>query len=49
MKVVLLQGYGVIDLELSNITMNPVAVNMQCHSARRARVSITPHGVAYGF
>jgi fumarate hydratase subunit alpha/L(+)-tartrate dehydratase alpha subunit len=29
--------------------MNPVAVNMQCHSARRARASFTPAGVSYGF
>jgi len=26
-----------------------VAVNMQCHSARRARATFTPAGVAYGF
>jgi len=38
-----------VELAATHITMNPVAVNMQCHSARRARVSITPHGVAYGF
>ena len=25
--------------------MNPVAVNMQCHSARRARATFTPEGV----
>jgi fumarate hydratase subunit alpha/L(+)-tartrate dehydratase alpha subunit len=29
--------------------MNPVAVNMQCHSARRARATVTSEGVAYGF
>jgi len=29
--------------------MNPVAVNMQCHSARRASATFTPQGVAYGF
>jgi fumarate hydratase subunit alpha/L(+)-tartrate dehydratase alpha subunit len=29
--------------------MNPVAVNMQCHSARRARATWTPAGLAYGF
>ena len=38
-----------VELAATHITMNPVAVNMQCHSARRARVSITPQGVAYGF
>jgi len=26
-----------------------VAVNMQCHSARRARATFTPKGVEYGF
>jgi len=29
--------------------MNPVAVNMQCHSARRARATIKPPGVDYGY
>jgi fumarate hydratase subunit alpha/L(+)-tartrate dehydratase alpha subunit len=29
--------------------MNPVAVNMQCHSARRATAAFTPAGVEYGF
>jgi fumarate hydratase subunit alpha/L(+)-tartrate dehydratase alpha subunit len=29
--------------------LNPVAVNMQCHSARRARAIFTPSGVTYGF
>jgi fumarate hydratase subunit alpha/L(+)-tartrate dehydratase alpha subunit len=29
--------------------MNPVAVNMQCHSARRASAAITAGGVSYGF
>jgi len=29
--------------------MNPVAVNMQCHSARRATAAFTPGGVEYGF
>ena len=38
-----------IELAATHITMNPVAVNMQCHSARRARASFTPGGVAYGF
>jgi fumarate hydratase subunit alpha/L(+)-tartrate dehydratase alpha subunit len=38
-----------VELAATHITMNPVAVNMQCHSARRARVAITPQGVQYGF
>jgi len=38
-----------IELAATHITMNPIAVNMQCHSARRARASFTPHGVSYGF
>ena len=38
-----------IELAATHITMNPVAVNMQCHSARRARATFTPSGVHYGF
>jgi len=38
-----------VELAATHITMNPVAVNMQCHSARRARATFTPTGVAYGF
>ena len=38
-----------IELAHTHITMNPVAVNMQCHSARRATATFTPAGVAYGF
>ena len=38
-----------IELAATHITMNPIAVNMQCHSARRARASFTPAGVEYGF
>ena len=38
-----------IELAATHITMNPVAVNMQCHSARRARATFTPAGVVYGF
>jgi fumarate hydratase subunit alpha/L(+)-tartrate dehydratase alpha subunit len=38
-----------IELAATHITMNPIAVNMQCHSARRARASFTPEGVTYGF
>ncbi len=38
-----------IELAHTHITMNPVAVNMQCHSARRARVSFTPQGMDWGY
>ena len=38
-----------IELAATHITMNPIAVNMQCHSARRARASFTPAGVSYGY
>lgn len=38
-----------VELAATHITMNPVAVNMQCHSARRASARITPDGVTYGF
>jgi fumarate hydratase subunit alpha/L(+)-tartrate dehydratase alpha subunit len=38
-----------VELAATHITMNPVAVNMQCHSARRARATVTSEGVAYGF
>ena len=38
-----------IELAATHITMNPIAVNMQCHSARRARAVFTPAGVRYGF
>ena len=38
-----------IELAATHITMNPVAVNMQCHSARRARARFTPDGVSYGY
>jgi fumarate hydratase subunit alpha/L(+)-tartrate dehydratase alpha subunit len=38
-----------VELAATHITMNPVAVNMQCHSARRARATLTPDGVSYGF
>jgi L(+)-tartrate dehydratase beta subunit len=34
-----------IELAATHITMNPIAVNMQCHSARRARATFTPAGV----
>jgi fumarate hydratase subunit alpha/L(+)-tartrate dehydratase alpha subunit len=38
-----------IELAATHITMNPVAVNMQCHSARRASAVFTPENVSYGF
>jgi tartrate/fumarate subfamily iron-sulfur-dependent hydro-lyase alpha chain len=38
-----------VELAATHITMNPVAVNMQCHSARRASATITRDGVRYGF
>ena len=38
-----------IELAATHITMNPIAVNMQCHSARRARATFTPAGVTYGY
>jgi len=38
-----------VELAATHITMNPVAVNMQCHSARRASAAFTPAGVKYGF
>ncbi|MEO5844981.1 MAG: fumarate hydratase [Caldimonas sp.] len=38
-----------IELAATHITMNPIAVNMQCHSARRARACFTPAGVSYGY
>ncbi len=38
-----------VELAATHITMNPIAVNMQCHSARRAKVTFSPTGVVYGF
>ena len=38
-----------VEIAATHITMNPVAVNMQCHSARRASATFTPEGVRYGF
>jgi tartrate dehydratase alpha subunit/fumarate hydratase class I-like protein len=29
--------------------MNPVAVNMQCHSARRASAEFSADGIHYGY
>ena len=38
-----------VEIAATHITMNPVAVNMQCHSARRASATFTRSGVEYGF
>jgi tartrate/fumarate subfamily iron-sulfur-dependent hydro-lyase alpha chain len=38
-----------VETAATHITMNPVAVNMQCHSARRARATFSEKGIAYGF
>jgi fumarate hydratase subunit alpha/L(+)-tartrate dehydratase alpha subunit len=38
-----------VELAATHITMNPVAVNMQCHSARRASAHFTETGVTYGY
>jgi fumarate hydratase subunit alpha/L(+)-tartrate dehydratase alpha subunit len=38
-----------VETAATHITMNPVAVNMQCHSARRARATFTPKGLEYGY
>ena len=38
-----------VETAATHITMNPVAVNMQCHSARRARATFRPQGIEYGF
>jgi tartrate/fumarate subfamily iron-sulfur-dependent hydro-lyase alpha chain len=38
-----------IEMAATHITMNPVAVNMQCHSARRASAEFSSNGLLYGF
>ncbi|MHB1587079.1 MAG: fumarate hydratase [Acidiferrobacteraceae bacterium] len=38
-----------VETAATHITMNPVAVNIQCHSARRATARFTPDGVHFGF
>jgi tartrate/fumarate subfamily iron-sulfur-dependent hydro-lyase alpha chain len=39
-----------VEIAATHITMNPVAVNMQCHSARRSSATLTPDGaVRYAF
>ena len=42
-------AFGVhVEIAATHITMNPVAVNIQCHSARRAVATFTPSGVTFG-
>ncbi len=36
-----------VEVAATHITMNPVAVNIQCHSARRARARMTPGGIVF--
>ena len=38
-----------VEMAATHITMNPVSVNMQCHSARRAKATFTPNGIDIGF
>ena len=38
-----------VETAATHITMNPVAVNIQCHSARRASATFTLKGVEIGF
>ena len=38
-----------VETAATHITMNPVAVNIQCHSARRASARLTKDGVEFGF
>ena len=38
-----------VETAATHITMHPVAVNMQCHSARRARATFKSTGIEYGF
>ena len=38
-----------VETAATHITMNPVAVNMQCHSARRARPTFRAGDIEYGF
>ena len=38
-----------VEVAATHITMNPVAVNMQCHSARRASAMLTANDVSYGY
>ena len=36
-----------VEVGATHITMNPVAVNMQCHAVRRATARLTPAGLSY--
>ncbi|CAM2787575.1 L(+)-tartrate dehydratase subunit alpha [Methylobacterium mesophilicum] len=36
-----------VEIAATHITQNPVAVNIQCHSARRAKAIFTPGGIAF--
>lgn len=36
-----------VEVAATHITQNPVAVNIQCHSARRAVATLTPNGISY--
>ena len=38
-----------VETAATHITMNPVAVNKQCHSARRARATLRGSNIEYGF
>jgi len=38
-----------VETAATHITMNPVAVNIMCNSARRAQARFTTNGVEYGF
>lgn len=38
-----------VETAATHITMYPVMVNIQCHSARRATATFTPQGIEYGF
>jgi fumarate hydratase subunit alpha len=38
-----------VETAATHITLNPVAVNMQCHSARRSRATFSVRGLEYGF
>jgi len=37
-----------VETAATHITLNPVAVNLQCHAARRARATLTREGIHYG-
>ena len=38
-----------VEVAATHITMNPVAVNMQCHSARRASAMLGAGDIQYGY